>query len=80
MQNELEITAVIGFTGRVHQGLILHPDNEHLIYPLGSTIVVRHIISRSQTFLRGHDNQISIITVSSSGKYIASGQKTHMGF
>lgn len=70
-------------------GLILHPDNEHVIFPLGTTLVVRHIISRTQQFLRvgillltlqGHDNDISNVTVSSSGKYIASGQKTHMGF
>lgn len=56
MNKELEISAVIGFSGcellyiflgRVIQGLILHPDNEHIIYPLGSTIVVRHIISRT---------------------------------
>lgn len=58
----------------------MHPDNEHLIYPLGTTIVVRHIISRTQQFLRGHDNDISVITVSNTGKYLASGQKTHMGF
>ena len=62
------------------EGLILHPDNEHILYPLGTTIVLRHIISRTQHFLRGHDNDISVITVSSSGKYIASGQKTHSGF
>jgi WD40 repeat protein len=64
----------------VTEGLILHPDNEHILYPLGTTIVLRHIISRTQHFLRGHDNDISVITVSSSGKYIASGQKTHSGF
>jgi len=50
------------------------------MYPLGTTIVLRHIISRTQNFLRGHDNDISVITVSNSGKYIASGQKTHSGF
>jgi hypothetical protein len=33
--------------GKVVSGLILQPDNEHMIYPLGTTIVVRHIISRS---------------------------------
>jgi cilia- and flagella-associated protein 52 len=59
--------------GKVVSGLILHPDNEHIIYPLGTTIVVRHIISRTQQFLRGHDNDISVITVSNTGKYIASG-------
>jgi hypothetical protein len=47
---------------------------------LGTTLVVRHIISRTQQFLRGHDNDISVIQVSKTGKYIASGQKTHMGF
>lgn len=80
MEQELELSAVIGFQGKVINGLSLHPDNEHIIYPLGTTIVVRHIISRTQQFLRGHDNDISVITVSSTGKYIASGQKTHMGF
>ena len=77
---ELELSAVIGFTGTVSQGLVLHPDNEHLIFPLGSTIVIRHIVSRTQSFLRGHDQRISCITVSRSGTYIASGQQTHMGF
>lgn len=80
MEKELDLSAVIGFQGKVVDGLILHPDNEHLIYPLGTTIVVRHIISRTQQFLRGHDNNISVITVSQTGKYIASGQQTHMGF
>ncbi|CAG9315816.1 unnamed protein product [Blepharisma stoltei] len=77
---ELELSAVIGFSGNVIQGLILHPDNEHIIYPLGSTIVVRHIVSRVQTFLRGHDQRVSCITISRSGNLIASGQQTHMGF
>ena len=38
--------------GKVIDGLVLHPDNEHIIYPLGTTLVVRHIISRTQQFLR----------------------------
>lgn len=80
MEKELDLSAVIGFNGKVVDGLILHPDNEHLIFPLGTTLVVRHIISRTQQFLRGHDNNISVITVSQSGKYVASGQQTHMGF
>jgi WD40 repeat protein len=77
---ELELGAVIGFTGQVVQGLLLHPDNEHLIYPLGSTIVIRHVVTRQQHFLRGHDQRVSCITVSKSGNLIASGQQTYMGF
>lgn len=73
MQKSLEISAVIAFKGAIPEGLILHPDNEHLIFPFGSTIIIRHIISRTQTFLRGHDNEITVVRVSKSGKYIASG-------
>lgn len=58
-QKEVDIKAVIGFSGNVYDGLLLHPDNEHIVYPLGSTVVIRHILSRTQTFLRGHDNKVS---------------------
>jgi len=47
VSTDLDLQAVIGFKGKVNNGLILHPDNEHLIFPLGTTIVVRHIISRT---------------------------------
>lgn len=80
MEQELELQAVIGFKGTVVQGLILHPDNEHLIFPLGCTVVVRNLLQRTQTFLQGHDNQVNCITVSQSGDLLASGQKTFMGF
>lgn len=87
MEKELQINAVIGFSGNTYDGLLLHPDNEHIIYPLGSTVVVRHILSRTQTFLRGHDNRISCrylnnlaIKISPDGRYIASAQNTFPGF
>lgn len=80
MDNHLNILAVIGFKGNTLDGLILHPDNEHLIYPLGSQIVIRNVLTREQSYLRGHDNDISIIRVSRNGRYIATGQRTHMGF
>ena len=48
----LNILAVIGFNGACIDGLILHPDNEHLIYPLGSQIVIRNILTREQRFLK----------------------------
>jgi|Transcript_17783 WD40 repeat protein len=80
MEQELELSAVIGFKGTVPSGLILHPDNEHLIFPLGCTVVVRNLIQKTQSFLQGHDNQVNCITVSKSGNLLASGQKTFMGF
>lgn len=80
MENQLDILAVIGFKGTTVDGLVLHPDNENLIFPLGNQIVVRNILTREQKYLRGHDNDITVITISNNGKYIATGQKTHIGF
>ncbi len=73
--------------GHVYDGLLLHPDNEHIVYPLGSTVVIRHILSRTQTFLRGHDNKVSsnnniniAIKISRDGHYIISAQTSFPGF
>eukprot|EP00927_Polykrikos_kofoidii_P016715 TRINITY_DN17572_c0_g1_i1.p1 TRINITY_DN17572_c0_g1~~TRINITY_DN17572_c0_g1_i1.p1 ORF type:complete len:619 (-),score=117.19 TRINITY_DN17572_c0_g1_i1:160-2016(-) len=77
---ELELQAVIGFKGTVPSGLILHPDNEHLVFPLGCTVVLRNLLKQTQSFLQGHDNQVNCIAVSRSGRLLASGQKTFMGF
>jgi len=41
---------------------------------------VRNVVTREQTFLRGHDNDITCLKISPSGRFIASGQKTHSGF
>ncbi|XP_041790179.1 cilia- and flagella-associated protein 52 [Chelmon rostratus] len=77
---QLELEAVIGFNGRVFSGLRVHPDREHLIYPLGCTVVLKKIKDGKQEFLHGHTNNVSCISVSKSGSYIASGQVNFMGF
>lgn len=78
----LELQGVIGFNGNVRNGLLLHPGDEHIIFPLGSTIVVRHLTQMTQTFLQrdGHDQSVSCLALSSSGKYLASGQTSYAGF
>ena len=76
----LNLQAVIGFNGTVVDGLILHPDNETIIFPIGNQIVVRNVLKRQDQFLKGHSNYISAITLSNSGRYLASGQKTYSGF
>jgi len=80
--NILELQGVIGFNGSVNSGLILHPGDQHIIYPLGSTIVIKNLIDNTQTFLQkdGHDRSVSCLALSSTGKYLASGQIAHMGF
>uniref|UniRef100_A0A670YP80 Uncharacterized protein n=1 Tax=Pseudonaja textilis TaxID=8673 RepID=A0A670YP80_PSETE len=68
------------FSGHVPFGLICHPDREHLIYPLGCTVIIQSINTPGQDFLHGHTNNVSCVTVSPSGSYVASGQITFMGF
>jgi hypothetical protein len=91
----LAINSIIGFSGNffnvyqldffspgsVPHGLVKHPDNKHILYPLGCTVVMQNPHDpSSQTFLQGHTNLITCLAVSKSGKYVASGQTTHMGF
>lgn len=52
----------------------MHPDGEHLIYPLGCTVVVENIKNHEQKFLSGHTNDVSCLAVSRSGRFVASGQ------
>ena len=52
MENNLNILAVIGFNGAIIDGLILHPDNEHIIYPVGHQVVIRNVLTREQRFLK----------------------------
>ena len=60
--------------GSVPHGLLVHPDGENLIYPLGCTVVIENIKTHEQNFLSGHTNDVSCLAVSKSGKYVASGQ------
>lgn len=78
--SQLELIRTLGFNGTLHAGLHIHPDGEHMIYALGSTVVIQNLKNKTQRLLRGHTNTVSCIAISPSGKFIASGQETHMGF
>ena len=67
-------------SGSVRNGLIYHPNGRFLIYPLGTTVVVKDVTTNKLSFLRGHSNDISALSLSSNGKYVCSGQRTHHGF
>ena len=59
MTEPLELASVIGFAGHVKNGLVAHPDGETVLYPLGSTIVLRNKNDTAkQEFLRGHSNEV----------------------
>lgn len=68
------------FTGKVKGGLKIHPGGQHMIYSIGNTVIVEDLTTKTIECLSGHTNNVSCIAVSKSGRYIASGQVTHMGF
>lgn len=72
--------SLLSLAGHIPCGLICHPDKEHILYPLGCTVVIQELDSKKQTFLHGHTNNVSCIVVSRDGMYVASGQVTFMGF
>ena len=74
---KIELEAAIGYNGKVAGGLSVHPSNEYLVYPLGNNVVIKHLRSKKQIFLRGHSDQVTCVSVSRSGKYIASGQQSY---
>eukprot|EP00899_Mesostigma_viride_P011827 jgi/Mesvir1/20645/Mv14866-RA.1 len=52
-----------------------------MVYPLGSTVVIREKGNpKRQEFLQGHTDTISCLAMSTSGRFLASGQVTYMGF
>ncbi|XP_046988417.1 cilia- and flagella-associated protein 52-like [Schistocerca americana] len=68
-----------GQGGVVPGGLQVHPDGEHIVYPLGCKVVIQNWKTKVQTFLTGHTNVICAVSISKEGKYVASAQVNHMG-
>ena len=59
MSQALRLDSVIGFGGGVDDGLIVHHQTNTIIYPLGSTIVVRDVTDlKKQEFLHGHSDKV----------------------
>ena len=71
--HQLQLVRMMGFEGKITGGLISHPDGIHLLYALGSTIIILNMNENSQSFLRGHSNNVSCIAVNKTGDKIASG-------
>jgi WD40 repeat protein len=90
---ELPLEAAVGFSGSVANGFHLHPDGKRRVYPLGDTIVVAPLPqpSRSKdvqedpgdrasaTFLHGHAGEITALTISKYGRFIASAERVSSG-
>ena len=72
---KLNLRHALGYNGTIPKSTIIHPNLKNYLYIAGSVIVIAELNdSNSQEFLRGHDDEITSITLSHSGTLIASGQ------
>lgn len=73
----LELEHSIGYNARFADTLKYHPtDKDTLVYAIGGLLVIEDLNDKSkQQFLRGHDMEISAVTISNSGRLIATGQR-----
>ncbi|CAB3248280.1 unnamed protein product [Arctia plantaginis] len=76
----LESYAIIGFDGSALKGLKVHPDSEHIVYPMGNKVCIQEWKSKKMYFLSGHTNNVSTIALSPKGTFVGSGQINHIGF
>lgn len=74
--NILELEHAIGYSGKIVQSAYFHPNGKDFVYIAGGCIVICDLKDpHQQGFLRGHDNQITCLALSSTGRLLASGKK-----
>ena len=78
MSNEdpLELEHMIGYTGQHAASVQFHPtEPETVVCFIGRLVVISNVLDpHQQEFLRGHEEEITALTISPSGNYLASGQ------
>ncbi|XP_044733714.1 cilia- and flagella-associated protein 52 [Chrysoperla carnea] len=77
---DLQVESIIAFNGDTVNACRIHPDGDHIIFPIGNKVSILNWWTKKQEFLAGHTNIISAIDLSANGKFIASGQINHIGF
>eukprot|EP00347_Sterkiella_histriomuscorum_P019026 403343251 len=77
MENfEIDIIASIGFQSQYKDCFAIHPTNDFCIYAVGSNVVIKSLlVDNSFQYLKGHEGRVCAITVSQSGKLLASGEE-----
>ncbi|KAG9393942.1 WD domain, G-beta repeat [Carpediemonas membranifera] len=74
MSVRLELEHAIGLSS-IANVLKIHPDGQHLIYPACGTVIISDMLDPTdQAFMRGHNDHITCLDVSRSGKFIVTGQ------
>lgn len=72
---EYQLAHAIGFS-LLPGGLHYHPNCEEYLHAAGATVVINSLSHpRSQSILRGHHGNVSVLALSSTGRLIASGEQ-----
>lgn len=70
----MDLEHAIGLSGKIVRAIYLHPNGKEFLYISGGCIVICDLMdAHQQHFLREHDDQITCLTISESGKLLASG-------
>lgn len=73
----MELEHAIGFSG-LRSSLHILPGSSRYVSVAGGCVVIgSYADAHDQTFLRGHDDDITCMRLSESGRYIVSGQRGH---
>lgn len=72
---QLHIKSCVGFNGKVTSGLKYSDCGEFAIYPLGTFIMLKSVKSGRLSFIDGHSDTVTCLSMSHDGKTLASGQK-----
>lgn len=79
--DQVELDHAIGFSGKVVNSVFLHPNAKDYVLIAGCSVVVGDLSDpHNQNFLTAHDDQITCLSVSNSGAFLASGinsKRTH---
>lgn len=65
---------MILIAGKVANALHYTNCGRYLVYPLGSFVVIKNVASGKESFLDGHTNEVTCISLSNDGSRVASGQ------
>lgn len=76
---DMKIKSVIGFNGKLLDGIHYTVDGNHLVYALGPYVVFKNVQTGKESFLEGHTEAVTCLKISHDGRRIASGQSTLPG-
>lgn len=65
--------------GSVPGALSYTPCGKYIVYPLGCFVVLKNLVTDKECFLDGHSHEVSCISMSHHGDYLASGQVNFTG-